>query len=114
MKTQEQTEEALLEYKISVMQGCLDGKGVQYRRRNSHGWNAAIRFPSWDWSHLDYRLKPEKPARVQRWIVIAPSYTDAAFKTEREALFYVDSLDPVGSKLAKIVHLIETEDQQGN
>lgn len=46
---------------IEVMQAFLEGKEIEQAPQLdlSNWWTVA--FPVWDWSHFEYRIKPEPP-----------------------------------------------------
>ena len=54
-----------LEYKISVMQACLDGATIECH--GDHGEWTTLANPPWNWVSFDYRIKPEP---VTLWSVV--------------------------------------------
>lgn len=53
--------------KIAVMQAYVDGKKIQFARKNKEDWeDYSTGEPLWAWSMFDYRIKPEeeKPKRM--------------------------------------------------
>lgn len=50
------------EKKIAVMQAYVDGKQIQYKAVDATIWHDVVE-PLWDWSYLDYRVKPESKYR---------------------------------------------------
>lgn len=54
MMNKDQTKQA-----IAVMQGYVDGKTIQYRYDEKQAWTTLTRYPNWDWTEVEYRIKPE-------------------------------------------------------
>jgi hypothetical protein len=46
------------EYCIKVMQAYLEGQAIENRNLSSGQWYE-IGIPSWNWSYIEYRIKPE-------------------------------------------------------
>ena len=42
---------------IEIMQGYVDGKGLEYKWRSQDIWQTLIGVPLWNWHDLDYRIK---------------------------------------------------------
>ena len=63
-----------IDHKIAVMQAANEGKAIQRLNRRHPDtdvyWIDAPK-PSWDWSTLDYRVKPAEPRRV--WLNFYPT-----------------------------------------
>ena len=53
---------------IAIMQAYEDGQPIQYKLRWQGDW-AESSPPAWDWSMIDYRVKPAEPKTVmmQTW-----------------------------------------------
>ena len=46
--------------KIAIMQACLDGKVIEVENiATTEGWNVSDIEPVFNWTHCDYRIKPE-------------------------------------------------------
>ncbi len=55
-----------LKEKIEVMQAALDGEEIEYMLGENDGWRSYDSGePSWDWSCVDFRIKP-KP--LEFWV----------------------------------------------
>lgn len=50
---------------ISVMTAYANGKKIQYKTPIDDNWEDIVEYarPSWNWEHLDYRVKPEPPKK---------------------------------------------------
>lgn len=47
---------------IEVMKAYKDRKEIEVKDGDDNSW-FDVQFPSWDWLHKDYRIKPEKPQK---------------------------------------------------
>jgi hypothetical protein len=73
-----------LEYRISVMQGFLEGKEVEFRGAN-HWITVSADIPSWNWEAYQYRLKRES---YSGWIVLHGNGFGRVFANEDQAKYY--------------------------
>lgn len=49
---------------ISVMQASKEGKRIQFKRHYNDEWkDCGLGMVTWDWYHIDYRIKPEQPKK---------------------------------------------------
>lgn len=61
---------------LKVMQSFVDGKKLEWRSSMFPEWQETEN-PSWEWSHLDYRIKQVSPLIIP-WDAIKPEYKWAA------------------------------------
>lgn len=54
---------------IEVIAAHRDGKTIQYKAKKNADveWNDSCRFPLWDFSFHDYRIKPEPLTLKECW-----------------------------------------------
>lgn len=77
--------------KVKVMAAYAEGKAIQYRQKNSssHKW-LDVDAPIWDWSSLDYRVKPE-PWRVDCGGTYYYVDNDATIESDVDNYTYIDT-----------------------
>ena len=57
-----------LKEQIEIMTHYLNGGEIEINSRNGNYWTK-ITSPSWDWSSLQYRIKPEKQKlTIEKWL----------------------------------------------
>lgn len=71
--------------KIKVMQAQMDGAAIQIRprRRADLKWEIFPGTPDWNWSKMEYRIKPEL---LRRWFIRIDDLIGYASKAEAEVV----------------------------
>lgn len=60
--------------KIAIMQAFLDGQPVEFKTLLNHHWHPLdCKEPGWDWSNLNYRIKPMIPDFID-WSQVDPAF----------------------------------------
>jgi len=97
---------ARLKYQIAVMQAAADGKEIQRGPgRSSTGPWVDADNPAWDWSMLDYRVKPREPREF--FIKYYPTrHRGTAYDSYVEASEFAV---PNSEKIIKVREVIEDE-----
>jgi len=83
---------------IEVMQGYVDGKGLEYKWRSQDIWQTLIGVPLWNWHDLDYRIKLQQ----------------VSIPATEEEISYIESVPKliVKSKWSNEIYVLPKEHEQ--
>lgn len=96
--------------KIAVMKALVEGKEIEHASLlDLSNWKP-VAFPVWDWSHFDYRIKPEHPKPKYRPF----KDVDEAFQATKERGDQLKRKDGITSReCPKYMALINFNDYDG-